>query len=182
MENLYENRDIVRRDIEQVYQGLFLDCVTSFERVIEIVFFGLLMGKTLVQNCNNLQKVVIKSYLVAKELLYENKKYTDWLPYNNLEAKSKRFFHQGQPFTILDEDDKRTIFEIVVIRNTIAHKSKFAIEKFKKTVIESLILSPREKTPAGFLRSIYRTNPDQTRYELYSIELVNIIKKILSFH
>ena len=36
---------IVRRDIEQIYKGLYLETVCSFERFLEDLFLGLLVGR-----------------------------------------------------------------------------------------------------------------------------------------
>jgi len=44
METLLGKGIIVRRDIEQIYNGLYLDAVCSFERFIEGLFIGLLVG------------------------------------------------------------------------------------------------------------------------------------------
>ena len=45
MERLLSTNDIVTRDINQVYAGLYLDAVASFERLIEELFIGLASGR-----------------------------------------------------------------------------------------------------------------------------------------
>jgi hypothetical protein len=42
MEKLFSKGAIVRRDIERVYEGLYLDTITSLENLIERLFLGLL--------------------------------------------------------------------------------------------------------------------------------------------
>ena len=49
METLYLKRVVVKRDIEQVYVGLFMDTLTSFEQLIEELFVGLLSRRFVVQ-------------------------------------------------------------------------------------------------------------------------------------
>ena len=43
-ESLMSSHMLVRRDIEQIYKGLWLDAVCSFEQFIEQLFIGLLVG------------------------------------------------------------------------------------------------------------------------------------------
>lgn len=45
MENLHSNGTIFRRDLEHVYEGIFLKAVTSFESFLENLFIGLLYEK-----------------------------------------------------------------------------------------------------------------------------------------
>ncbi len=45
MEKLLTTGAVVRRDIEQVYAGLYLEAITSLERLIENLFIGLLVGR-----------------------------------------------------------------------------------------------------------------------------------------
>lgn len=45
MESLLLKRIVVRRDIEQVYEGLYMSSITSFENWIEDLFIGLLVGR-----------------------------------------------------------------------------------------------------------------------------------------
>jgi hypothetical protein len=45
MERLLSEGAIVRRDIEKVYKGLYLDAITSFEGLVEELFLGLLVGR-----------------------------------------------------------------------------------------------------------------------------------------
>jgi hypothetical protein len=157
----------VRRDIEQVYSGIYLDAVTSFERLIENLFIGLLVGRISHNSSKVICKVGFKSEQVARKALHSGQKYIDWLPYINTESKAAIYFDKGLPFTSIDGHLKNQLDNIYIIRNAIAHRSSHSRRKFVKKVLASLPLLKKEKTPIGFLRSNFRIRPSQTRYEDY---------------
>jgi hypothetical protein len=49
---------------------------------------------------------------------------------------------------------------------------------FEQEVIGALTLMPRERTPAGFLRSIFRTAPVETQYENLVGEMAIVALKL----
>jgi hypothetical protein len=67
---------------------------------------------------------------------------------------------------------------ITTIRNAIAHQSTHAIKQFENKVTAGLTLLPQERKPAGFLRSLLRVSPRQTRFEFYVNELGRIATAI----
>jgi hypothetical protein len=165
MERLFSDRLILRKDIEQVYEGLFLEVVTSFEYFIEECFVGLLVGNIKHTRQSVQPKVSFRSHGLARDIIFAGRNYVDWLPYKNTLERSTIFFKRGFPFTHLSEADSSVIHHVIVTRNAIAHKSIHSKKQFEKIVIGSRPLPPRERTPAGFLRSIFRISPSQTRYE-----------------
>lgn len=178
MEKLFLNDQIVRRDIEQVYIGLYIDAVTSFERKIEELFIGLLVGRIVHPSSNVSSRITVGTDKIAKEVLLNGKRrYLDWFPYDLTQDRAKIYFKKGKPFQ-LESVDIDTINGIIYIRNLIAHKSEHSKKKFLKNVIGTLSISAREKTPAGFLRGIYRSSPLQTRYEYYVSEMLTIVSKL----
>lgn len=182
IEKLVSKDIIVKRDVEQVYKGLFLEIYSSFENFIEELFLGLLLDKY-VQNSSVCTKVSFKSTKMARKVVFGGKPYVDWLPYKEHTVKrAKIFFRKGFPFTCLSEDEKNKLKECNIIRNVIAHKSKAAISRFDKEVIGSGLLPPAEKKPIGYLRGAFRQYPLQTRYENYLIYINNISYKIVTSH
>lgn len=174
MESLMTSHQIVRRDIERVYEGLYLDAITSLENLIESLFIGLLTGNLNTSSSRTVSRVSFRSQKVAREVVYGGRRYVDWIPYNQTEQRAKAFFRNGVPFTSLSSPYKKDLEQIVLIRNTIAHRSNHSIRTFERYVIGSLPLTPRERTPAGFLRSIYRIAPRQSRFEQYMFLLARI--------
>jgi hypothetical protein len=93
------------------------------------------------------------------------KAYADWLPYHHTEKRAHAFFRGGQPFCNLDKAELKSLDRILTIRHAVAHQSRAARRKFETEVIGSIPLLPAERTPAGFLRSVFSVTPPQTQYE-----------------
>ena len=56
-----------------------------------------------------------------------------------------------------------------LVRNAIAHKSRYSLLRFERDVIRDTPLTRREGSPAGFLRGTMAAVPVQTRYEAYVV-------------
>lgn len=169
------------RDVELVYEGLFLSAHSAFENFIEDLFVGLLLkGKRSVSRRRNIiPRIQVQSESIAYDLILGNrKKYVDWLPYKNTLEYAEIFFRGGRPFSELDEYQKDHLVKCLFVRNAIAHKSKYSLRKFEEEVIGNTPLVHREKTPSGYLRGIFRTTPPQTRYENMIAQLSQIAAKL----
>lgn len=180
IESLARKKSLVRRDVEQVYSGLFLEAVTSFERHIERLFMGLLVGAVSTNNSAAMPRVTIGSHKVAHEVLKGSQRYIDWLPFSHTEKRAEAFFRGGRPFTQLTNQDKKQLEHLMWVRNAIAHKSGHAQRVFQQKVIAGAPISQREKTPAGYLRSVFRTAPTQTQYEALIGDMVAVSKRLCS--
>ena len=178
VEHLYSSGKLVRRDIERIYEGLYLDAITSFEATLETLFIAYLTGG--LSKRGVVPRVKVRSPMVARDILLGGeRRFVDWLPYDKTESRAKAFFRGGRPFTDLNDDKKRILRHIIKIRNAIAHQSAHAIKQFEKLLDEeALPLPPRERTPAGFLRS--RIDLTTTRYQFYVIQMVEIIRFLSS--
>lgn len=174
MENLFSSGAIVRRDIEQVYAGLYMNAITSLEHVIENLFIGLLVGNLTARTTAVAPRVRFSSNGVARDVVFGGQNYVDWFPYDRTVKRAKAFFRTGLPFTLLTNADRHTLERLLYIRNAIAHPSSHARRMFEDKVIGTLPLTSREKTPTGFLRSPFRISPYQTRYENVISEMVSI--------
>ena len=171
VEKLYARGLLVRRDIERIYEGIFLDAITSTEAMLENIFIQYLVSK---KNRGAIARIQVNSHNVARDvLLGGDKRYLDWLPYDKTEKRAKAFFRGGRPFTQLNSIYKQNLSEMLDIRNAIAHESSHAKAKFDK-LIHGKPLLPHEKTPSGYLRS--KIDPDTTRYQFYASEMVGIIR------
>jgi len=103
MEALLKGGVIVRRDIEQVYEGLFISSTTSLENWIENLFIGLIVGRIEHPSSLVVPRVSIKSDRIAREVTFGGRSYLDWLPYNKYTVKrAEAFFRKGLPFIRTD--------------------------------------------------------------------------------
>ena len=94
-----------------------------------------------------------------------------WLPYDRTIEKASVYLTGGRPFSTLSSSLKVQLRDCQLIRNAIAHHSGYAQSQFEKFVISGRPLPPREKTPAGYLRSTHTAHPPQTRFEFLSTQL-----------
>ncbi len=182
MDKLYKDKIIYTKDIEHVYEGIFLKAVTSFESYIENLFLGILYNQYKLPGKKKHTRVTFSSRQVTRDIVFGGQNYTDWMPFDKLKKKADIFYNEGKPFTVLNQQDKNSLAQIMSIRNAIAHKSPYSDKIFQKTVISSSIgLPEKNKTPAGFLRYVFRSQPDQTKFENYMIELVGITSKMATY-
>lgn len=181
MEILLTKSVIVHRDIEQVYEGLFISSITSLENWIENLFIGLMLGRIKHHSSSVIPRVSFKSDRIARDIIFGGRSYIDWFPYQiHAEKRAKAFFRNGFPFTSLDKADLKIFHILFIIRNAIAHKSAHSLSLFENEVIGAIPLTPQERKPAGYLRGIFRIMPSQTRYENLITEMVAIAKKLCS--
>ncbi len=176
MEALFAGGNLLEDDIEHVYNGLFLEAFTGFEALIETVFLELISGGCHSSESDVVPKLTVSSYDIAQSVVFGGRNYIDWLPFKNTLAKAQAFFVDGYPFMRLKSDPLKShlnsLERFLSIRNAIAHKSKHAQQKFENKVSGSSPLSPRQRKPAGYLRS--SVNRTQVQYQVIANEL-NII-------
>lgn len=181
METLLIRDVIVRRDIEQVYEGLFMSSIASLEKWIENLFIGLMVGRIKHYSSLVVPRVSFNSDRIAREVTFGERSYLDWLPYEKYTLRrANAFFRKGLPFTSLDKRDIKQLNNLCIVRNAIAHKSLYSLSLFEKEIIGSIPLTQQERKPAGYLRSVFRITPSQTRYENLITEMVSIVKKLCS--
>ena len=177
-ERLFQKEDLVRRDLELVYAGLYLDAITSFEHFIEDLFMKVLVGKATHPSRLVVPTIAFKSPTICQNIVYGGRSYVNWFPYEQTQERAEMFFQDGLPFTALDDSDKNSMKQMLCIRNAIAHKSKHALNRFEQEVISGLPLLSQEKKPVGYLRSNYTTSPPETRYESIIFNIVQIARKL----
>jgi hypothetical protein len=164
LERLLLSGHVSRQEVSLFYEGIFLRTVTSFEGLVEDLFVGLLTGR-LRPGRNVHPRISIQSHTVAREIMLGGRPYVDWLPYHFTDKRADAFFRGGRPFSKLDNADKRSLERMLIIRHAVAHQSRAARQRFEREVIGTAPLLPGERTPAGFLRSVFRLTPPQTQYE-----------------
>ena len=156
---------------------MYLRAVTTFERFLEDLFFGLIT-ESIISSRTVHPRVTFRSTVIARDVVFSGKSYVDWIPYDQTVKRGKAFLRSGRPFTTLDTVDKKAIERMVIIRNAVAHKSDAANERFLKEVIGSTAMLSSEKTPAGYLRAVFRISPKQTHYEEIVTTSMVIAKKL----
>lgn len=178
VESLYSSKALCSRDINLVYEGLFISTHTIFENFLEDLFIGLLVdGRGLKSSRADIcPRIRVKNHQIAKEVIIgsSRRKYITWVPFENTILLAKIFFREGRPFTDLNEGQKRVLSNCLIIRDVLAHKSHYSIEKFKTNFLVNANIPLREHQPASYLRGVFRNFPPQSRYENFASELARI--------
>ena len=157
MERLLVTKQIVVRDINQIYAGLYLDAIASFEKMIEDLFIGLATGRLASNSVQIVPLISFANNISVRPAIFGGRGYVDWLPYDNTESRARVFFRKGIPFTSsLDGNDKQRIRTFGYIRNAIAHRSDYSKRVFENRVLANQNLMRGEMSPAGYLRSVFR--------------------------
>ena len=183
VESLYALGQLVNRDLEIAYSGLFIRSVTSLEVFIEELFLAVLTGR-IHHSKYSVKRLFpkLRSFPASqiKLLLLGDRKYLNWLPYSRTEERANKFLAGSTPFAALTKSDKNSLKKMRYIRHALAHSSSYARDTFERVVVAEVPLPPRERTPVGYLRSSYRASPDVTRFEYHSSELLRIAALLAS--
>jgi hypothetical protein len=181
VDSLMRSGRLSNRAVEQVYESLFLSAFTAFEVYIEEIFLLLLVSPPVRARAISgaVPRVAVKSFAVARDLVIgPGRKYVDWLPYERTIERAELFFRGGRPFTEVPLAEREFVNRAQVIRNAIAHRSRYSEEKFERQVIAGTALAPRERRPAGYLRGLLSATPAVTRYESYANGLLGLAKRL----
>lgn len=160
-------------DLSVVYEGLFLEGVTAFEKFLETLFTATVMGELDFPATRVKARIEIRSPSVLRSIVKADRKFVDWLPYVHTQRRANLYLRKGRPFSDLTDPQTSLVQRVVWTRNAIAHDSKEARRKFEANVLASTPLLSREKSPGGFLRSAPR-GPGSTQFQIMMNELERI--------
>ena len=151
VEDAYDNGLMGLGAVEVGYCGALLNWTTAVERSLERLFFGYMTGRYLL-NGRNVSKVSIGSNAVAQNVIRNGRAYVDWLPFDRTESRARIYLLSGRPFTSLDGLTRKSLDELQILRNLVAHDSHHARKRFAQVCLESRAIRDSERRAGGFLR------------------------------
>jgi hypothetical protein len=151
--------------------------VVSLEEALESLFVTILT-RSVTHSTQIIPKIGLVAPAVARHIILGGKSYVDWLPIDHTKKRAEAFLRGGRPFTNITTPQRKALDKVSAIRNVIAHPSKSAKKRFENDVLRGLTLLLSERTPAGYLRSVYRSSPSQTRFEEVQIECLLVMKDL----
>jgi hypothetical protein len=181
MESLLRRNKITSKDVESVYESLFMRAVVAFETFLEELFFAIAHGKIKYSSRKITCKLSGISEDVIQDIVHQGKSYVNWIPYESTKQRVLLYMRIvgskandcGRPFLELKKPQTDSLGNIVIIRNALAHSSNHAMNEYKSKIIGNRPLLPAEKSPAGYLR-VKDAASGQTRFEGYVTELISI--------
>ena len=178
VEGQYAASRLQLSDILLVYASSFLSACAKWEALIEACMFEAACGRPSTRP-GNFRHVRFRSRQHLRELLlYPNR---DYLPVQSVKAATEvtaLLINEGRPISGISEPNRTHLQQAGWIRNAIAHESAFALRVFREKVPGVAAMLPNQRTPARFLRSEFRINPRQRRYELYFAAMSSAAREI----
>lgn len=172
-----------RRDLDFVYQGLFLFAVRQFESYLEDQLVALACGAVQwVPRKIDGKLITVRPTLSAvsesrvRTLMLGSNDYLKLLPINYCAEMAEMFLKDGRPFSLIVGDDKGRLTRCLAVRNLIAHDSEAAKRKFADVVLNQTNLPPHRRNAAGFLQANF--SKQQTFFEFELAGLLRIAQKL----
>lgn len=175
VESLHSSGGIARRDVERVYEGLYIAAITTLEGFLEALFYDVVLNHQ-DYAADIRPRAQFRSRQVLRDVVLGDRPYVNWLPFDRTLARASTFLRGGRPFSAVNGTDKRLMQDWIKTRHAIAHTSAHADRVFLRDVVRGIPLPPRQRTPAGFLRSQLR--PGVSRFENVLREMEGIARKI----
>jgi len=99
MEDLHSAGDITQRDLNSVYEALFLRAVTRFESFLEELCLGILEKRVKYKKTRKIVlKMTPKSHQALIDVVFQQNRYLDWLPFDKTEDRADYYLQGGRPF------------------------------------------------------------------------------------
>ena len=172
LERLHDERRLYDVDLHRAYAGAWISFTAFCEQSIERLFLGLLTGALEISRAAVSPRTVVRSPVVARDIVYAGRPYVDWLPYERTIERAEAFLLHGRPFTELSNDEEAKLAGLGVLRNALAHESRYAVGRFEKRFVVGRKLPPYQKKPAGYLRGMH--DKKRTRFEYESTEVAQV--------
>lgn len=164
---------LVRRDVDKVYRGLYMQAVVRLERTLEDLLIGL-MSENISHPRATTPHQKFASKKVASHILNRGR-YEDLLPIEKLEKVSQIFFvTAGNPFMNCPGAIKQEMVKVLTIRNYIAHESRFSEEKWRSNVVLPTILPVGRRDLLAYFQHTHAGAID--KFEFHMGEMLKCVR------
>lgn len=175
--SFYQNGDLPKTELEDVFELSFLNIFTSFEtQLTEVMKTNMMLS---VSNSGRVRSLIQpRSRAQAARILQASGKYIQLLPIENLERVASIYLKDGAPFTLLSDGEKLELRKSYAIRNHIAHKSEDSRRVFKKKIFDQVNLPAHRHSAGYYLRN--RITQSRTYFDHHSAELGRVLQTFCS--
>ncbi len=178
VEAAQSNGDLKALDADLLYESTFITAVALFESMLEDLLVEAVCGPR--GRAGNYAIVTARSRDRFRIVLRQGKAYVDLMPFKRVIDCARLYVNDGQPFASVPDADRSLLAQVQYTRNAIAHRSESATNEFKVKVPGVGSLPVNRQRPGPFLRTSYRTNPRQSRSELYLGTMARIASDVAS--
>lgn len=81
----------------------------------------------------------------------QGRPYVDWTKLDEVITKAELYFEKGEPFANTLRNASAQLEDMKILRNRIAHRSKYSEAKFQALVRQKMGYNPRGIVPGKFL-------------------------------
>lgn len=146
-------RRLGRPRIEMLAGFTLIRLQLAWENFVEAVFIRYMCGSTSASGGGpTLLQLRQRNIGAATAELLQGQPFVNWT-YDETVSRASIYFVNGEPFTTPLGAVKRTIEDVAIVRNAIAHRSASAKDRFRNLVRRVIGYVPRGMTPGRFLLS-----------------------------
>jgi hypothetical protein len=129
------NGHLTSLDLDYTVESLALHAYSSFELFMSDLFVESISNSSGMKN--------VRSYLNApsmdhaRDIVYGDEKWLDWLPLSKTCDRADRYLEYGQPFVRLRLRSLQLLDLMRIVRNRIAHRSEEALKAYARAIIKT---------------------------------------------
>ena len=166
-------RPILRRKTYLIAELSFLQLFISWEDILEQTFTRYMCGGKTASGYSPRRYVQPTTLEHALDIIKQERVFVDWTRWEEIITRANLYFQNGEPFANAIRGALVQLNEIKTIRNRIAHRSEYSIERFLRLVRDKFGYNPRGMTPGRLLLSrIPSANPTTVLKEYGDLLLV----------
>lgn len=167
-------------DYDLVTELSFLKSYLAWEFFLEQSFVLYMLGKQSPKRYSPRRHVHPKNRDHALQIARGEQRFADWTAVMKVINRAERCFKNGEPYNSSLSSYSRSLKDMKVIRNAIAHSSYEARTEFEKLVRARLTYYPKGLTIGKFLNTINSTaSLPETFFETYVNSLRAIAQKLI---
>jgi len=154
------------KDCELVYESGFLTAFAHWEHFLWELIVQAVCGPPSPKPGNS-RLLKPRSRAAFTKILLQNRSYLSLSSYPEVVKCARLYLKEGRPFSALDDTYRTRLEEARYVRDAIAHRSRYAITRFRQRVGGVASVPQSRRHPGPFLRHVYRVSPTKTRLDLY---------------
>jgi len=162
-----------------IVEWAFVRIHAAWESFLENCFIAYMLGLQTISGFAPVRYVFPKDEQHALGMILAGREYFPWTAPDALRRQSLLCFQDGHPFRQILDEATTELQEMNTVRNSVVHRSRAAVEKFKSLVRDKMLTAPPDVTPASFLLTAKSGKARRTFFSHYYDKLRVVANKIV---
>lgn len=171
------NLSAAQRDF--IVEWAFVRVHAAWEGFLENCFIAYMLGVQTTSGFAPVRYVFPNDQQHALDMILAGREYFPWTAPGALRRQSLLCFQDGRPFRQILDEATTELQEMNTVRNSVVHRSRVAVEKFKSLVRDKMLTAPPDVTPASFLLTAKSEIAQRTFFFYYCNRLTVVANKIV---